>query len=58
MWIWAIGDVGIGELKSNLMAQMVYGIHPVQEALKSPHFQFEEILVGTSKPSSKAPGSH
>ncbi len=32
------------------MAQVIYGIHPVQEALKSPHFQFEKIFVGTPKP--------
>lgn len=32
------------------MAQMIYGIHPVQEALKSPHFQFERIIIGTLKP--------
>jgi len=32
------------------MAQMIYGIHPVREALKSPHFQFEKIFIGTPKP--------
>ncbi len=29
------------------MAQIIYGIHPVQEALKSSHLQIEKILVGT-----------
>jgi 23S rRNA (guanosine2251-2'-O)-methyltransferase len=29
------------------MAQMIYGIHPVKEALKSASLQFEKILVGT-----------
>ena len=29
------------------MAQIIYGIHPVQEALKSSHFQIEKILIGT-----------
>ncbi len=32
------------------MVQMIYGIHPVQEALKSPYFQFEKIFIGTPKP--------
>jgi len=32
------------------MAQMIYGIHPVREALKSPDLQFEEIFIGTPKP--------
>ncbi len=32
------------------MSQIIYGIHPVKEALKSPHFQFQKILVGTQKP--------
>ena len=29
------------------MTQLIYGIHSVQEALKSSHFQFEKIFVGT-----------
>ena len=29
------------------MAQIIYGIHPVQEALKSSHLQIEKILIGT-----------
>ncbi len=33
------------------MSQIIYGIHPVQEALKSSHFQIERILIGTQKPS-------
>jgi 23S rRNA (guanosine2251-2'-O)-methyltransferase len=32
------------------MAQVIYGIHPVKEALRSPRVQFEKILVGTSSP--------
>jgi 23S rRNA (guanosine2251-2'-O)-methyltransferase len=32
------------------MSQIIYGIHPVQEALRSPSIQFEKILVGTQKP--------
>jgi len=32
------------------MVQMIYGIHPVQEALKSPYFQVEKIFIGTSRP--------
>jgi len=32
------------------MAQIIYGIHPVKEALRSPHVQFQKILVGTSSP--------
>lgn len=34
------------------MTQIIYGIHPVKEALKSPHFQFQKILIGTQKPHS------
>ncbi|HVP77693.1 MAG TPA: 23S rRNA (guanosine(2251)-2'-O)-methyltransferase RlmB [Thermodesulfobacteriota bacterium] len=29
------------------MVQIIYGIHPLQEALKSSHLQIEKILVGT-----------
>ena len=29
------------------MAQIIYGIHPLQEALKSSHLQIEKILIGT-----------
>ena len=32
------------------MAQIIYGIHPVEEALKSSHLQFEKILISTQKP--------
>ena len=32
------------------MSQIIYGIHPVQEALKSSHIQFQKIFIGTSKP--------
>ena len=32
------------------MSQIVYGIHPVEEALKSSFLQFQKILVGTPKP--------
>ncbi len=29
------------------MTQIIYGIHPVEEALKSPYLQFQKILIGT-----------
>ncbi len=32
------------------MAPVIYGIHPVREALKSSHLQIEKILVGTRTP--------
>ena len=32
------------------MSQIIYGIHPVEEALKSPHLQVEKILVATRHP--------
>jgi 23S rRNA (guanosine2251-2'-O)-methyltransferase len=32
------------------MAPIIYGIHPVEEALKSSHIQIEKILVGTQTP--------
>jgi 23S rRNA (guanosine2251-2'-O)-methyltransferase len=32
------------------MAQFIYGIHPVREALRSFHIQFRKILIGTQKP--------
>jgi 23S rRNA (guanosine2251-2'-O)-methyltransferase len=32
------------------MVQIIYGIHPLQEALKSSHLQIEEILIGTQTP--------
>jgi 23S rRNA (guanosine2251-2'-O)-methyltransferase len=31
------------------MSQIIYGIHPVKEALKSPHLQFQKILIGAQK---------
>ena len=34
------------------MSQIIYGIHPVQEALKSSHLQIEKILIGTQTPHS------
>jgi len=33
------------------MSQIIYGIHPIKEALKSSHIQFQKILIGTQKPS-------
>ncbi len=33
------------------MSQIIYGIHPVHEALKSAHLEIEKILIGTQKPS-------
>ncbi len=35
------------------MSQIIYGIHPVQEALKSSHLEIEKIFIGTQKPSSQ-----
>jgi 23S rRNA (guanosine2251-2'-O)-methyltransferase len=35
---------------SNQMAQSIYGIHPVREALKSPHAQIEKIWIGIKRP--------
>ena len=32
------------------MAQIIYGIHPVQEALRVPHLQFERVWIGTPRP--------
>lgn len=32
------------------MCPIIYGIHPVQEALKSSHLQIEKILIGTQTP--------
>ena len=32
------------------MSQLIYGIHPVEEALKSPQVQLEKILIATQKP--------
>ena len=32
------------------MTQIVYGIHPVKEALKSPSLLFEKIFLGTKTP--------
>lgn len=30
--------------------QIIYGIHPIKEALKSPYLQFQKIFVSTPKP--------
>jgi 23S rRNA (guanosine2251-2'-O)-methyltransferase len=32
------------------MSQIIYGIHPVEEALKSSHLQIQEILISTQTP--------
>jgi len=32
------------------MSQIIYGIHPVKEALKSSDIQIQKILIGTQKP--------
>ena len=32
------------------MAQLIYGIHPIEEALRSSTLQFERIFLGTKKP--------
>ena len=32
------------------MTQLIYGIHPVREALRASHLQFQKIFVGTRHP--------
>ena len=32
------------------MTQVIYGIHPVTEAIKSSHLEIEKLLIGTQKP--------
>ncbi len=32
------------------MSQIIYGIHPVEEALKSPVFEVEKILIASQRP--------
>jgi len=32
------------------MTQIIYGVHPVEEALKSSHLQFQKIFVSSPKP--------
>jgi 23S rRNA (guanosine2251-2'-O)-methyltransferase len=34
------------------MTQIIYGIHPIKEALTSSHLQFQKIFIGTNKPHS------
>ena len=46
-FVWILG---FGHWNLIDMAQMIYGIHPVEEALKSSHLQFEKIFIGTKKP--------
>ena len=36
--------------KDSLSTQVIYGIHPIHEALKSGHLQFQKILVGSHHP--------
>jgi 23S rRNA (guanosine2251-2'-O)-methyltransferase len=43
-------EFGIWILEFDLMSQIIYGIHPVQEALKSSRSQIEKILIGTQTP--------
>jgi len=38
------------------MSPIIYGIHPVEEALKSPHLQLQKIFVGTHTPHSPLQG--
>lgn len=33
------------------MTQIIYGVHPVREALTSSYLQFQKVLIGTGKPS-------
>ena len=37
-------------LTFNFMAQIIYGIHPVKEALKSSHLRIQKILISTRTP--------
>ena len=51
-WLLIIGiylEFGILVLEFGPMPQIIYGIHPVKEALKSPDLQFQKILIGTQK---------
>jgi 23S rRNA (guanosine2251-2'-O)-methyltransferase len=32
------------------MTQIVYGVHPVEEALRSSYLQLQKVLIGTKKP--------
>jgi 23S rRNA (guanosine2251-2'-O)-methyltransferase len=32
------------------VTQVIYGIHPVTEAIKSSHLEIEKLLIGTQKP--------
>jgi len=34
------------------VTQVIYGIHPVTEAIKSSHLEIEKLLIGTQKPHS------
>ena len=53
IWLLRIGiylEFGIWILEFDLMSQIIYGIHPVKEALKSSLLQFQKILIATQKP--------
>ena len=43
-------EFGIWILEFDFMAQIIYGIHPVKEALKSSHLQIQKILIGARTP--------
>lgn len=54
LWLLIIGiylEFGIWVLEFDPMPQIIYGIHPVQEALKS-NLPFQKIFIGTQNPSS------
>jgi len=43
-------EFGVWILEFDLMVQIIYGIHPVKEALKSSRLQIQKILIGTQTP--------
>ncbi len=52
IWLLRIGiylEFEIWILEFKLMSQIIYGIHPIQEALRSS-LQFQKILIATQKP--------
>ena len=53
IWLLRIGiylEFGVWILEFDLMVQIIYGIHPVKEALKSSRLQIQKILIGTQTP--------
>ena len=53
IWLLRVGiylEFGIWILEFDLMTQIIYGLHPVEEALKSSHLQIQKILISTQTP--------